>query len=133
MEGKERKRKEEDMGWRLHYELAVWPDAHIYIYIYKQMLGLITCKSSKRIELHLFTGLSISMGSNSNTYCQITASIIASYTSVRTSNRGGVCERGDNVSPLSLTLWQGYTHANTVCGLSSIRNRLEPDSVHSRS
>lgn len=53
----------------------------------KQMLGLITFKSSNRMKLHLFTGLS-TMGSNSNTNCQITASIIESYTSVLTSNQG---------------------------------------------
>lgn len=50
------------------------------------MLELITFKSSNRMEPHLFTGLSI-MGSNSNTNCQITASIIESYTSVLTSNQ----------------------------------------------
>lgn len=83
MEGKERQRKEEDMGCRLHYEFAVCPDR----YIKNKCWVLITFKSPNRMELHLFAGLSSSMGSNSNTNCQITASIIESYTSVLTSNQ----------------------------------------------
>lgn len=61
---------------------SVCPDR----YIKNKCWVLITFKSSNRTGLSLLTGLSISMGSSSNTNCQITASIIESYTSVLTSN-----------------------------------------------
>lgn len=90
MEGNERKRKEEDMDYGFHYEFAVLPR---YIYWKKKInVGLITFKSLFSIKQPVFllvrTGRSISMESKCvNTNCQITASIIESYTLVLTLNQ----------------------------------------------
>lgn len=70
------------MGSRLHPEFSVWSDRYVKnkCWCYSHL------SPSDRMELHLFSRLSISMESKCNTNCQITASIMKSYTSVLTLN-----------------------------------------------
>lgn len=112
MEGK---REKERGGYGLWVPLWVccFTQIHLLKKIKKKPSGLITFKSlfstKQPVFLLVRTGRSISMESKCvNTNCQITASIIESYTLVLTSNQVFFARR-DYVNPLSLTHWQGCT------------------------
>lgn len=97
------KRQEKDTGCRLYYEFAVFPDR----YIKNKCWGW--SHLNPPTEWNCICSLGYGLA------CEVRVTKLSNHSKhyrvlyINANFKPGFCKHGDNVSPLSLNLWQGYT------------------------